>query len=186
MSALPDYWGADLPINRGQTNSDAVVYEYYKDSDIAFEAFKAGEYDFRSENTAKNWATGYDIPQFAQRAHHQGKCPNKMPAGMQGYVFNTRREIFKDPASVRSGLIRLRFRMDQQDPLLRPILRGQQLFGRLRTGVQRPAAVAKSWKFWKSYRGRVPDEVFTTEFTLPTTDGSGNNRGQSTQGRRNA
>src|SRR5262249_60510582 len=59
---VADYWAADLPVNKGRQNVDVIRYDYYRDGTIALEAFKAGQYDVRQENSAKNWATGYDGP----------------------------------------------------------------------------------------------------------------------------
>ena len=64
LRAGPDYWGADLPVNRGPNNFDQMRYEYYRDANVALEAFKAGDYDIRLENTAKFWATAYTGPLF--------------------------------------------------------------------------------------------------------------------------
>src|SRR5437867_2045340 len=63
---VKDYWGAKLPVRAGQNNFDTIRYDYYRDSTVALEAFKAGQYDFRQENSAKNWATAYAIPAFTQ------------------------------------------------------------------------------------------------------------------------
>src|SRR5262249_11916884 len=96
LKRVSDYWGANLPINRGQSNWDTIRYDYYRDSTVALEAFKAGQYDFRQENSAKNWATAYDIPALKDGRMKKVELPNDNPTGMQAFVFNTRRDVFKD------------------------------------------------------------------------------------------
>lgn len=93
----PDYWGENLPVNKGRNNFDSIRVEYFGDSVAAFEAFKAGAYTFRSENSSKTWATGYDFP--ALDAGHVAKeeLHNGALSLMQSYVFNLRREKFQDP-----------------------------------------------------------------------------------------
>ncbi len=92
----PDYWGADLPINIGRNNFDTIRIEYFADANAAFEGFKAGAYTFRSENSSKQWATGYDFP--ALQAGHvvKAELPDGNMAPGQAFVFNMRREKFQD------------------------------------------------------------------------------------------
>jgi microcin C transport system substrate-binding protein len=93
----PDYWGKDLPIMRGQANFDSIRIEYFGDSIPAFEAFKAGAYTFRSENSSKTWATGYDFPAMATGAVQKVELPSGAKANGQAFLFNLRREKFQDP-----------------------------------------------------------------------------------------
>jgi ABC-type oligopeptide transport system substrate-binding subunit len=100
----PAYWGRDLPINRGRYNFDVVRYDYFRDDDMALEAFKAGTVDFRAETSPRKWATAYD-----GRPLHDGRVvmrvlPNGLPAGLNGLVFNTRRPLFRD-IRVRQALL---------------------------------------------------------------------------------
>ncbi len=92
----PDYWGADLPINRGQNNFDILRYEYFADGNAAFEGFKAGVYHFRQENTARIWAEGYDFPAVAAGHVVQETLPSGAKASGQGFVFNLRRPEWQD------------------------------------------------------------------------------------------
>lgn len=93
----PDYWGANLPINIGQNNFDTIRYEYFADTNAAFEAFKAGVYHFRVENSSKAWAESYNFP--AIQAGHVKKeaLPSGAKASGQGFMFNLRRQKFQDP-----------------------------------------------------------------------------------------
>lgn len=100
----PDWWGADLPFNRGQHNIGEVRYEYFGDGNVVFEAFKAGEItSFRESNPAK-WATNYDFPAVLSGDVVKSEIAHQRPSGIEGFVFNTRRDQFKD-WRVREALI---------------------------------------------------------------------------------
>jgi len=99
----PDYWGADLPINRGRSNFDTIRIEYFADSNAAFEAFKSGAYTFRIENTSKNWATAYDFPALEQGHVVKAELPDGSLATGQSFVINLRRDKFAD-VRVRQAL----------------------------------------------------------------------------------
>ena len=100
---VKDYWAASLPVNVGRFNFDTIRYDYYRDDTVALEAFKGGAYDFRQEPSSKNWATAYDVPAVRDGRIRKEQIPNEVPTGMQGFVFNTRRAIFRDPR-VREAL----------------------------------------------------------------------------------
>ncbi|NJO54433.1 MAG: tetratricopeptide repeat protein, partial [Bacteroidales bacterium] len=93
---VKDWWGADLPAMRGSNNFDVVRYEYFRDRDVGFEAFKAGEYLFREEFTSRVWARGYDFPAVKDGRVVRDEIADNTPSGTQGWFLNTRREIFKD------------------------------------------------------------------------------------------
>ena len=100
----PDWWAADLPFYRGQHNFDEVRYDYFGDGGVVFEAFKAGEIHTWRETNAARWETAYDFPAVASGAVVRSLIPHQRPAGLNGLVFNTRREIFAD-WRVREALI---------------------------------------------------------------------------------
>jgi microcin C transport system substrate-binding protein len=93
----PDYWGEKLPINKGQNNFDAIRYEYFADPNAAFEGFKGGAYTFRQENSSKSWAKDYDFPLVQSGQIQKVELPNGQKAPGQAFVFNLRRDKFKDP-----------------------------------------------------------------------------------------
>jgi microcin C transport system substrate-binding protein len=93
---VPDYWGRDLPVNRGRHNFSEIRYEYYRDSTVLLEAFKGDRYDFRSENSARNWATAYDFPAIREGRVIREEFPVRATGVMQAFVLNLRRQRFQD------------------------------------------------------------------------------------------
>ncbi|UTH48752.1 ABC transporter substrate-binding protein [Loktanella salsilacus] len=112
----PNFWGADLPINLGRNNFDSIRIEYFADGDTAFEAFKAGEYTFRVENSSLSWATGYDFPGIQNGSVIKAELPNGSLPSAQSFVFNLKRSQFQDPA-VREA-IRLMFNFEWSNETL--------------------------------------------------------------------
>ena len=100
---VKDYWAAKLPVNVGRFNVDTIRYDYYRDAIVAIEGLKAGAFDFRQENVSKSWATAYDIPAVHDGRIKKEEIPHEIPLGMQGFVYNTRRAIFRD-VRVREAL----------------------------------------------------------------------------------
>ncbi len=103
LTRRSDYWGEDLPITRGLYNFDQIRYDFYRDANTLFEAFKTGLYDFRLEGDASRWATGYDFPAVRDGRIVRETLPIRAPKGMSGFVFNTRRAQFAD-VRVREAL----------------------------------------------------------------------------------
>lgn len=99
----PDYWGADLPVTRGQFNFDEIRYEFYRDANTLFEAFKAGLYDLRLETDPARWHGGYDFALAREGRVVREAFPLRTPKGMNAFVFNARRPLFAD-ARVREAL----------------------------------------------------------------------------------
>ena len=93
----PNYWGENLPINKGQNNFDTIRYEYFADPNAAFEGFKGGTYTFRQETSSKSWATQYNFPAVQSGQIQKVTLPNGNKAPGQAFLFNLRRDKFKDP-----------------------------------------------------------------------------------------
>lgn len=100
---VEDYWAEDLGLRKGRFNIDQIQYEYYNDDTVALESFKAGNFDFRQETSAKNWATAYTGRGFDNGEITKEAIEHHRPSGMQGFVFNTRKAVFSDP-KVRQAL----------------------------------------------------------------------------------
>ena len=96
-SAIPNYWGAKLPVNLGQNNFDRLRFEYYRERQVAFEAFKAGAINYHEEFTSRFWATAYDFPAAKDGRVKKEVLHNGAPVNTQGWYLNTRREQFSDP-----------------------------------------------------------------------------------------
>lgn len=112
----PDWWGADHPLNIGQANFDRIRYEYFTDSAAAFEAFKAGEFTFRNENSSLQWATGYDFPALDNGWVQKAELPDGTIGSAQAFIFNMREDKFQDPR-VREA-IRLMFNFEWSNDTL--------------------------------------------------------------------
>ncbi|BBK30059.1 peptide/nickel transport system substrate-binding protein/microcin C transport system substrate-binding protein [Stella humosa] len=100
----PDWWGRDRPVNRGRFNFDEIRYDYFREANVAFEAFKAGLLDVRVETSPARWATGYDFPAMADGRVTRAEIGHGRPSGMFGFVLNARRPALADPA-VRAALV---------------------------------------------------------------------------------
>ena len=172
---LPDYWGASLPVNVGRNNYDVIRYDYYRDATVALEAFKAGAYDFRDENSAKSWATGYDFPAVRRGTVKKAQIPNEVPTGMQAYVYNTRRPFFADPRVRHALAYAFDFEWTNAHLFYGAYTRTKSYFSNSELaarGVPGPDELA----VLEPYRGRVPDALFTRAYEPPATDGSGHIR----------
>ena len=174
---LKDYWAKDLPVNRGRLNFDFIRYDYYRDQTVAFEAFKAGEYDIRIENEAKKWATQYTGSGIDAGYIVQEEIPHEIPPGMQAFIFNTQSPVFQDRL-VRMALNQL---MDFQW-MNRNLFYDQ--YTRTRSYFQNTKYAAtglpsrQEREILEPIRDKIPREVFTQEYNPPVTDGSGNIRRQ--------
>jgi microcin C transport system substrate-binding protein len=172
---VADYWGKDLPVNVGQDNFDTIRYDYYQDTTVSLEAFKAGKIDFRAENRAKNFATEFNIPAKDQGHLVVEALPNQRGQGMQGFVFNTRLPKFQDP-KVREALgYAFDFEWSNKNLFYDQYTRTNSYFSNTELASS-GLPEGKELEILEKYRGQIPDEVFTTEFTVPVTDGSGNLR----------
>ncbi len=162
-------------MNVGQDNSTVIRYDYYRDRAVEREAFKAGEVDFFSENTAKEWATGYDIPAVQRGLIIKREIPHENPQGMQAFVFNTRRGIFKDPGVRQAIGYVFDFEWTNKNLFYGAYKRTTSYFSNSElasSGLPAPEEL----EILNQYRGRIPQEVFTSMYSPPKTDGSGNIR----------
>ena len=163
---VKDYWGKDLPVNIGRDNFDEMRFEYFRDSTVAIEAFKADVVDWRTENSAKNWATAYDFPAVKDKRVLLEEFPIRNRGIMQAFTFNTRREKFKDPRLRRA----FNFAYDFEE------MNKQIFFGQYKRissyfdGTELASSglpQGQELEILEKVRDKVPAEVFTTPYTNP-------------------
>jgi microcin C transport system substrate-binding protein len=163
---VKDYWGKDLNVNIGRDNFDEIRYEYFRDSIVALEAFKGDALDWRTENSAKNWATAYDFPAVSNKRVVLEEFPNRASGRMQGFVLNTRREKFSDPR-VR---LALNYAFDFEE-MNKQLFFGQyQRVGSYFDGTELASSglpEGKELEILETVRDKVPAEVFTKPFKNP-------------------
>ena len=172
---VKDYWGKNLPVNRGHYNFERIRYDYYRDQTVALEAFKSHEYDFRQETTSKVWATGYDAPPVRDGLIIKEEIEHSNPTGMQAFVFNLRRDFFKDRRVREALAYAFDFEWANKNLFFGQYARTESYFSNSELASSGLPS-EEELRYLEPFRGQVPDEVFTTEFKTPKTDGSGNVR----------
>lgn len=172
---VPDWWAADLPVNKGLYNFDTISYDLFRDETVLLQALFSGVYDFRQENIAKSWATAYDQRPVREGLIKKEEIKHSLPAGMQGFAFNTRRAIFKDP-KVREALnLAFDFEWSNKQFAYGAYKRTRSYFENSdlsSTGLPE----GRELEILTAYKGKIPDSIFTTPYAPPKTDGSGNLR----------
>jgi microcin C transport system substrate-binding protein len=172
---VTDWWGADLPVSRGQSNFDTLRFEYYRDREVGFEGFTAKNYLFREEFTSRTWATRYDFPAFKEGRVKRDVLPDDTPSGAQGWFINTRRDKFKD-RRVREALIdAFDFEWTNKNIMYGSYERTHSVFQNSpMMAMGKPDAAELA--LLEPFRGKLPDEVFGEPYVPPVTDGSGQDR----------
>src|SRR5256714_4452568 len=169
------WWGADLPVARGQNNFDLVRYEYYRDREVAFEGFTAKNYLFREEFTSRTWATRYDFPAIRDGRVKRDVIPDDTPSGAQGWFFNTRREKLKDRRLREALICAFDFEWTNKTIMYGSYQRTHSVFQNSpMMAVGKPSA--DELALLEPFRGKVADEVFGDAFVPPVSDGSGQDR----------
>jgi microcin C transport system substrate-binding protein len=172
---VKDWWGADLPVARGQYNFDTVRFDFYRDRDVAFEGFTGRNYLFREEFTSRIWATRYDFPAIKEGRVKQEIVPDDRPSGAQGWFINTRRTKFQDPR-VREALGNaFDFEWTNKTIMYGAYERTVSPFQNsdlMATGAPSPEELV----LLEPFRGKVPAEVFGNPYVPPVSDGSGQDR----------
>ncbi|GIT88473.1 extracellular solute-binding protein [Roseobacter sp. OBYS 0001] len=164
----PDYWGQDLPFNVGRNNFDEIRIEYFGDDTAAFEAFKAGEYTFRSEGDSKKWATGYDFPKTREGLVITKELPNGSPPTPSGIVFNLGRDTLTD-RRVRQALA-LAFNFEWTNESLQyGLFRQRASFTQGTPVMAVDLPVDAELAFLQSLGDLVPPEMLTDPVLVPHT-----------------
>jgi microcin C transport system substrate-binding protein len=169
------WWGAALPVARGQYNFDTVRYEYYRDRDVAFEGFTGKSYLFREEFTSRIWATRYDFPAIRDGRVKRDVIGDETPSGAQGWFFNTRRDKFKDRRLREALIYAFDFEWTNKSLMYGSYQRTHSVFQNsdmMATGKPDGDELA----LLEPFRGKVAEEAFGEPFVPPVSDGSGQDR----------
>ena len=171
----PDYWGAKLPVNLGQNNFDRLRFEYYRERQVAFEAFKAGAINYHEEFTSRFWATAYDFPAAKDGRVKKETLHDGAPSRTQGWYLNTRREPFKDPRVREAIGLAFDFEWTNRNVMYSAYKRVVSFFPNTpmeAKGLPEPDEL----KLLEPLRDKLPAAVFGEPYTPPEGDGSGADR----------
>jgi microcin C transport system substrate-binding protein len=167
LERTKDYWARDLNVNVGRNNFDELRYDFFRDATVAIEAFKADQVDWRTENSAKNWATAYDFPAVSEKRVLLEEFPNRSSGVMQAFVPNLRRAKFSDPRVRRA----LNYAFDFEE-MNKQLFYGQ--YKRISSyfdGIEELMATGlpqgQELEILETVRAEIPPEVFTTAYTNP-------------------
>jgi microcin C transport system substrate-binding protein len=166
LERAKDYWGRDLNVNIGRHNFDELRYEYFRDSTVALEAFKGDQVDWRTENSAKNWATAYDFPAVTEKRVLKEEFPNRSSGSMQAFALNIRRDKFADPRVRRA----LNFAFDFEEMNRQIFFDQYKRISSYFDGTELASSglpQGRELEILETVRAQVPAEVFTTVYTNP-------------------
>jgi microcin C transport system substrate-binding protein len=167
LERVKDYWGKDLPVNVGRDNFDELRYEYFRDSTVAIEAFKGDAVDWRTENSAKDWATAYDFPAVKEKRVVLEEFPIRSSGGMQAFAFNIRRDKFKDPNVRRAFNFAFDFEDMNQAMFFGQYKRIGSYFEGMPDLMSSGVPQGRELEILETVKDKVPPEVFTTPYTNP-------------------
>jgi microcin C transport system substrate-binding protein len=171
----PSYWGAKLPVNLGQNNFDRLRFEYYRERQVAFEAFKAGAINYHEEYTSRFWATSYDFPAVKEGRIKKEVLHNGAPSSIQGWYLNTRREQFKDPRVREAIGLCFDFEWTNKNIMYSSYKRIISFFPN--TDMEAKGKPGPDeLKLLEPFRDKVDPSVFDDPYTPPVSDGSGSDR----------
>ena len=166
LERVKDYWGTSVPAQIGQNNFDELHFEFFRDNQVALEAFKADQADWIAENSAKNWATAYDFPAVADKRVVKEEFPINDSGRMQAFAFNLRRERFKDARLRRACNYAFDFEEMNKQLFYRQYKRINSYF----EGTELASSglpQGQELQILEAVRDKVPPEVFTTPYTNP-------------------
>ncbi len=172
----PDYWGRDLPVNRGFWNFDEIRIDFYRDANAQFEAFKRGLYDFRNESEPLRWHDGYDFPAVRNGEVIRDTIKPGVPQPSEYLVFNTRRPIFAD-IRVRQALTLLfDFEWINRNYFFGLYARAAGFFAGSELSAYGRPADDRERELLKPFASHIPPDILDGSYRLPVTDGSGRDR----------
>lgn len=172
---VDDYWARDLPVNRGRFNFDQLRFDYYRDATVAVEAFKAGEYDLRQENIARNWATQYDIAAVRDGRIIMEEIDHEIPTGMQAFFFNTRKSKFADPRVRKALGYAFDFEWTNRTLFNESYARTSSYFSNSELAAE-GLPEGRELEILEEYRDQLDEAVFSKVYEPPTTEGRGGMR----------
>jgi len=176
LTRNPDYWGRDLPINRGLWNFDEIRLDFYREANGQFEAFKRGLYDFRVENEPLRWHDGYDFPAARDGQVIRDAIETGMPQPSEFLVFNTRRPVFSD-IRVRQALTLLfDFEWINRNYFFGLYSRSAGYFAGSGLSAYARPADEREQELLKPFAARIAPDILDGSYRLPVTDGSGRDR----------
>jgi microcin C transport system substrate-binding protein len=167
LARVKDYWGRDFAANVGRNNFDELRYEYFRDPTVAIEAFKADQVDWRTENSAKAWATQYDFPAVSDKRVLLEEFPNRSSGIMQAFVPNLRRAKFSDPRVRRALNYAFDFEETNKQLFFGQYKRISSYFDGIEELMATGLPQGKELEILETVRAEVPPEVFTTAYTNP-------------------
>ncbi|MBR1249255.1 ABC transporter substrate-binding protein [Bradyrhizobium sp. AUGA SZCCT0169] len=176
LTRNPDYWGRDLPANRGLWNFDEIRFDYYRESNGQFEAFKRGLYDFRNEAEPLRWHDGYDFPAARSGELIRDTIKPGMPQPSEYLVFNTRRPLFSDVRVRRALTLLFDFEWINRNYFFGLYTRAGGFFAGSELSAYGRAADQRERELLKPYLAHIPPDILDGSFRLPVTDGSGRDR----------
>ncbi|MGL6059253.1 MAG: extracellular solute-binding protein [Bradyrhizobium sp.] len=176
LTRNPDYWGRDLPANRGLWNFDEVRLDFYREANGQFEAFKRGLYDFRVEHEPLRWHEGYDFPAARSGDLIRDVVKPGMPQPSEFLVFNTRRPMFSDIRVRRALTLLFDFEWINKNYFFGLYGRKAGFFAGSELSAYERAADAREQELLKPYGALVPSDILEGSYRLPVTDGSGRDR----------
>ncbi|MCC2653570.1 MAG: bicyclomycin resistance protein, partial [Microvirga sp.] len=176
LTRRKDYWGEDLPVTHGLYNFEEIRYDFYRDANSLFEAFKAGLYDFRIEGDPGQWATGYDIPAVRSGRVLRETIATRLPKGMNGFVFNTRKPLFAD-VRVREALSYL-FDFDwvNRNLYFGQLTRSNSYFSGSDLASTGNPADTRERTLLTEFQSSVREDILEGRWEPPAGDGSGRDR----------
>jgi microcin C transport system substrate-binding protein len=169
---VEDYWAKDLPVRVGQYNFDTIRYDIYRDETVALEAFKSHEYDMREEYIARNWALAYNFKAVKEGRVIIDNTPNKIPRGMQAFMFNLRKDRFKD-RRVREAIAQtFDFEWMNRTLFYSAYERNNSFFQNTDFAAKgKPSDAEKA--LLEPYKNVLPEAIYGDVVTPPVSDGSG-------------
>jgi peptide/nickel transport system substrate-binding protein len=176
LTRNPDYWGRDLPVNRGLWNFDEIRLDFYREANGHFEAFKRGLYDFRVETEPLRWHDGYDFPAARNGEVIRDTIKTGMPQPSEFLVFNTRRQMFSDIRVRRALTLLFDFEWINQNYFFGLYGRSASFFAGSELSAYGRAADDRERELLKSFASHIPPDILDGGYRLPVSDGSGRDR----------